>query len=77
MVCCSENLQNLSKTEQTVVTHCIKFERYLVITAQVNVCVHADLEKVDLRTLIKNYLSCFRRACFLDKQMQVCEFRKG
>ena len=59
MVCCSENLKNLSKTEQNVDTHCIKFESYLVITAQVSVCVCVcvcvctDLEKADLCTLIK------------------------
>jgi len=55
MVYCSENLKNLSKTEQNVDTHCIKFESYLFIIVQVSVCVcvHTDLEKVDLRKLIK------------------------
>jgi hypothetical protein len=66
MVCCSENLKNLSKTEQTVDIHYIKFERYLVITAQVSVCVHTDLEKVDLHTLIK-MISVFK-ALVLSRQ---------
>ena len=76
MACCSENLKNLSKTEQTLDIHYTKFERYLVITAQVSVFAHWFREGRPVYTN-QTYLSCLRRSCFLDKQMQGRGFRKG